>query len=86
MAGLVAVEAVFGSSVVSAGRAATTVVISARRTTIGAGVVLSALLAELDRDALAIEFSIVELLDGSLCILLILVLHKSEGSLASLAI
>jgi hypothetical protein len=48
MAGLVAVVAGLGGTIVSAGRAATAIVISAGWASVGGGIILATLLAELN--------------------------------------
>ena len=82
VAGLAAVVACLGSTIISARRAiAATIVISAGRTSISAGIIFATLLAELDGDALAIKVLVVKFLNCSLGILLILVLAEGVGTL-----
>jgi hypothetical protein len=82
MAGLAAVVACLGSTIISARRAiAATIVISAGRSSISAGIIFATLLAELDGDALAIKVLVVKFLNCSLGILLVLVLAEGVGTL-----
>lgn len=82
VAGLAAVVACLGSTIISARRAiAATIVISAGRTSISARIIFATLLAELDGDALAIKVLVVKFLNCSLGILLVLVLAEGVGTL-----